>query len=69
MPWMPDRGPPKQPKDDHATTSFAVMANDAQVKAAETRILSLTEHLNEILNLLALLTVCAHRRVPENANW
>jgi hypothetical protein len=37
---------------------FRAIATEAQVKAAETRILSLPDHLNEILNLLPLLTVC-----------
>ena len=60
MPWMPDRGPPKQATDGPAPTSLTI-TNEAQVKAAEKRILSSTEHLNEILNLLALLTVCAPR--------
>jgi hypothetical protein len=52
---MPDRGPSKQPNDG---TSLISIATKAQVMAAETRILSSPDHLNEILNLLALLTVC-----------
>jgi len=62
MPWMPDQGPLKQGKNGGADTQFvAAISTESDIKAVEKRILSSTEHLNEILNLLALLTVFSRR--------
>ena len=58
MPWMPD----EEGKNGGADTqSVTVISREPDIKAVEKRILSSTEHLNEILGLLALLTVFRHR--------
>lgn len=58
MPWMPDQGPLNQGNNGGVDTqSLAAVSSESDIRAVEKRILSSTEHLNEILNLLALLTV------------
>ena len=60
MPWMPDKmlslpnGGPYE--NEHQATTTA-LDNKVDIKAAEKRILSSTEHLNEILALNALVAV------------
>jgi hypothetical protein len=65
MPWMPDKMPSLPPNGVRTTTNGNAaqrtleLKNQADVKAAEKRILSSTENLNEILSLIALVDVYA----------
>jgi hypothetical protein len=53
MPYLPNGGPRE---NEHQATTTA-LDNKVDIKAAEKRILSSTEHLNEILALNALVAV------------
>lgn len=71
MPWMPDNNNPNRSNDNNThslsngkkTTSggdaakIAAVGMDMDIKAVEKRILSSSEHLNEILSLNAILQV------------
>jgi hypothetical protein len=64
MPWMPDKMPSlpngvRTTTNGNAAQRTLELKNQADVKAAEKRILSSTESLNEILSLIALLDVYA----------
>ena len=56
MPWMPDKMPFLQNGAPTETVKI-LLDNAVDIKAAEKRILSSTEHLNEILALIDILTV------------
>jgi hypothetical protein len=60
MPWMPDKMPylPNgEPHENENQATSTALNNEVDIKAAEKRILSSTEHLNEILALNALVAV------------
>lgn len=57
MPWMPDKAPLTKAADGVDGRPAAIASTESGVKAVERRILSSTEHLNGILDLLAVLTV------------
>jgi len=56
MPWMPDKMP-SLPNGGHAEQEECALTNQVDIKSTEKRILSSTEHLNEILALNALVIV------------
>jgi len=60
MPWMPENMPylPNGgPHENERQATTTALDNKVDIKAAEKRILSSTEHLNEILALNALVAV------------
>jgi hypothetical protein len=59
MPWMPDRMPSLPNGLANGQKKAAVVSRQRKVdiKSTENRILSSTEHLNEILGLISLLNV------------
>jgi hypothetical protein len=64
MPWMPDKMPSllnevRITTNESAAQRTLELKNQADVKAAEKRILSSTENLNEILSLITLVDVRA----------
>ena len=56
MPWMPDKMP-SLPNRGHEKQDNSALTDQVNIKSAENRILSSTEHLNEILALNALVIV------------
>lgn len=62
MPWMPDNMPSLlngKPKENAVQANVVALNTKSDIRAAEKRILSSTEHLNEILSLNALTAVLA----------
>jgi hypothetical protein len=59
MPWMPDKMPslPNGGANTDGTQTNIAVNNQIDIKSAEKRILSSTEHLNEILSLNVLVNV------------
>ena len=62
MPWMPDTMPslPNGKELNHQKKKKKDQDKEIDIQAVETRILSSTEHLNEILSLHAILQVSRH---------
>jgi hypothetical protein len=59
MPGMPDKNKPKQNGHSNGSTKKKEATQGVDIKALEHRILSSTEHLNDILALSSLLSVAS----------
>ena len=64
---MPDKIAPKQNGHANGVSKKEQAAQQVDIKALEKRILSSTEHLNEILALISLLSVAPV--APTDTDW
>jgi hypothetical protein len=67
MPGMPDKIAQKHNGHANGVSKKEEAAQQVDIKALEKRILSSTEHLNEILALISLLSVAS--LAPTDTDW